>query len=422
MGPFAELGALVERRWREQDYNEGIFPAIAAQSLNESNLVDRVDPWEIIRWVHGTPNLPQQMDLDAGFGNPPITLYVGPRFYVDVYYWLDGTTSIHQHSFSGAFEVLVGSSVHNRYCFEKAREINPHFLAGRLLLKEVSLLKKGDVREINPGPDFIHSLFHLERPSVTITVRTHEAPSTPVQFSYMKPYFARNPFFRNASLVRRVQTVSLLLKMKHPDVDRFIGELIDSSDFQTTYAVLKEAFHFLCHRELEEIVGVSRSSDRFHALLDRARLKHGELAALLLPVLEEEWRQLEISKRRAEIRGEDHRFFLALLLNVPDRAMLMRLVQEKFPAESPVKLIMGWVKELSATKIYGSKEPNVLGVGEFNAAHLFVFQGLLEGLTIEKIKTRAATEVHALKAGLPVEELASHLKTLPLFKTLLGQG
>src|SRR5258708_5217864 len=161
MQPFAELGALVERRWRNQNYNEELFPGIAAQSLSELKLSDRVDPWEIIRWIHTTPDLPKQMDLEANFGDPPLTLYVGPRFFIDVYYWLDGTTSIHQHSFSGAFEVLLGSSVHAEYRFEKEREINQYFLTGKILPGKVSFLGRGVIRQIIPHAHFIHSLFPL---------------------------------------------------------------------------------------------------------------------------------------------------------------------------------------------------------------------------------------------------------------------
>src|SRR6266496_2769412 len=187
MRPFVELGALVEERWRERNYNEDLFPDIAAQALLESNLTEQVDPWEIIRWVHTTPELPRQQDRKAKFGNPPITLFTGARFYIDVYYWLDGTTDIHQHSFSGAFQVLLGSSVHSHYRFEKDREINPYFLTGKVELQDVCLLKKGNIREIRPGPNFIHSLFHLERPSATITIRSNHAPHDPIQYSYLKP-------------------------------------------------------------------------------------------------------------------------------------------------------------------------------------------------------------------------------------------
>jgi len=413
---FAELGALVESRWRDRNYDESKFPDIAAQALSELNPGDRVDPWEIIRWVHTTPDLPEQMDPLGKFGNPPLTLYVGPRFYIDVYYWLDGTTTIHQHSFSGAFQVLLGSSVHTRYRFEKEHEINPHFLTGKIQFRDVSLLTLGDIREIIPGPEFIHSLFHLDRPSATITIRTYKAPADAVQYAYLKPFLAINPFLTDASLTRKVQTVSLLLRMKHRQADTLIGELVESSDFHTAYAVLEQAFEFLCHRELEEILELSRSRDRFEALLGRARVKHGELADLLLPVFEERWRQAEITRRRAEIKSEDHRFFLALLLNVSERTEVLRLVKEKFPDNDAVELVVGWVRELSATRTFGSKEPNVLGIGELDDRHLFVFRGLLEGLTVEEMKVRAPAGV--VKVDSSVEDLTNHLRSLPLFKSI----
>ena len=115
MEDFQKLGELIEDRWRLQNYSEQLFPEIAAKALAESDLPARVDPWEIIRWVQTERSLPEQKDADGRFGDPPITLFVGPRFYIDVYYWLDGTTSIHQHSFTGAFQVLLGSSIHSHY-------------------------------------------------------------------------------------------------------------------------------------------------------------------------------------------------------------------------------------------------------------------------------------------------------------------
>jgi len=160
----------VERRWKAEDYSEELFPEVAAQALSEADLPARVDPWEIIRWVHSAESLPQQADVEGRFGNPPITLFSGPRFFIDIYYWLDGATSIHQHSFTGAFQVLLGSSIHSRYSFREDKVINEQFSVGAVALEEVQLLKLKDVRMIRPGRDFIHSLFHLDRPSATITI------------------------------------------------------------------------------------------------------------------------------------------------------------------------------------------------------------------------------------------------------------
>ena len=413
---FTDLGALVENRWRALDYDEHSFPEIAAKALSDLAVVDHLDAWDVIRWLHTTSALPEQMDLKADFGNPPITVFVGPRFFIDIYFWLDGTTSIHQHSFSGAFQLLLGSSVHARYRFAKDREINPQFLTGSLNLAEVALLKKGDIRQIIAGPEFIHSLFHLDRPSATITIRTYKAPSWPVQYSYIKPFFARNPFFVDPLLRKKVQTVELLLQMKHPQADEFIGDLIDCSDFQTAFAVLDSAYDFLGHRELEELLGVSRSRERFQALLGRAAARHGELAELLLPTFEEQWRQKDIIRRRGEVKNEDHRFLLALLLNVPNRANILELITERFPGPDPVDLIASWIKELAATQIFGSREPNVLGIGEFDDKHIFVLKGLLKGRSAEQLQAEAI----AANIDAPISTLVAHIKSLPLFKPLFA--
>jgi len=395
MEEFQKLGALVESRWKSQNYSEQVFPDIAAQALVESDLPARVDPWEVVRWVHTTAALPEQHDLEGRFGNPPVTLFSGPRFYIDIYYWLDGTTSIHQHAFTGAFQVLLGSSIHSSYSFREDRVINEHFSVGELALKDVQLLKQNDVRTIKPGRQFIHSLFHLDRPSATITIRTLGAPSSAVQYDYRKPYFALNPFFRNASLTKKQQTVGLLLEMKHQDADAMIGDLVSTSDFHTAYFVLAETFHHLKANQMDAMFGLSTGQDRFKAILERCRSVHGEITDLVLPVLEEQERQHNVILRRATITSEEHRFFLALLLNVPTREKILQLVKQRFSERDPVEAILDWVEELSHTKVLGSQESNALGIEGFDEGHTFVLECLLGGFTEEAIRNKIKTETPA---------------------------
>jgi hypothetical protein len=417
METFAVLGAMVENRWRDADYDENVFPDVAARALREADLIARVDPWEIIRWVHTTTSFPQQMDPKGEFGNPPITLFAGPRFYIDIYYWLESTTTIHQHSFSGAFQVLLGSSVHSDYAFKKKRQINPHLLVGDILLKEVAMLGKGDIKKVHSGSRFIHSLFHLERPSATIVMRSRSAPEAALQYNYLKPYLAIDPFFFEPWMARKVQTVPLLLSSKHPAADQMICDLLDTADFQTTFAVLEAAFRFLGRNELEELFQVSKSADRFQAMLDRARRRHGMLADLLPPVFEEKARQAHIINRRSMIEGANHRFFLALLLNVPERARLLALVKQRFPDKEPVELMTGWVRELSKTRIFGSSEPNVLGIKSIDDAYLEVLAGLLRGLPERKIRALAANK----PTQVPVDELIANIKASPFFKSIFTE-
>ena len=422
MEEFQKLGALVESRWKAENYNEQLFPDIAAQALAESDLPARVDPWEIIRWVHTAISLPEQRDVDGRFGNPPITMFSGARFYIDVYYWLDGTTSIHQHSFTGAFQVLLGSSIHSRYSFRQDRIINEQFSVGQLTLEDVQLLKLKDVRPIRAGRDFIHSLFHLDRPSATITIRTELTPSAGVQYDYRKPHFALNPFFKNAALAKKLQTIALLLGMKHKEADTMIGQLVCAADFQTAYFVLAETFHQLQNNEMDALFGLSTGKDRFKAILDVCKRTHGELTDLILPVLEEQARQVSIIERRGTITTDAHRFFLAVLLNVPSRQRILDLVKQRYPAQDPVETVLDWVEELGRTRVLGSKETNALGMPEFDDSHVFVLECLLQGLNSEEINQRATAQYPTQDAAeliTRIPALTESLRASTLFKSLL---
>jgi hypothetical protein len=413
MQSFIELGAAVEAQWRDKNYDENVLPSIAARALAEADLPARVDPWDIIRWVHTTTDLPHQMDLQSKFGNPPITLFVGRRFYIDVYYWLDGTTAIHQHAFSGAFQVLLGSSLHSEYEFKTKREINPHLLIGALSLKNVTLLAKGDIKEIHSGSQFIHSLFHLDRPSATIVIRSNYAPGAPVQYEYLKPCIALDPFFEEPWMTRTVQTALLLLNMKHPEADKIICDLLDIADFHTTFAVLQRASTLLGRNALEELFQQSKSSDRLQAMLERARRRHGRMIDLLPAVFAEQLRQRDIVKRRGMVEGAEHRFFLALMLNVPERSRLLDLVRQRYPKSEPVELVVNWVRELVRIRIFGSPEPNVLGLDAVDDSYLEVLSALLRDLPEKQIK--------ALLANDRQEEIIPSIKSSRLFSSTFVQ-
>ena len=422
---FQQLGLLVENLWRAKNYSDEAFPEIAARALAEIELQKSgITPWEVIRWVHTESQLPKQPDIDATFGDPPITLYCGSRFYVDIYFWLDGTTDIHQHGFAGAFQVLVGSSIHSRYSFRQEQAVNEHLLLGRVMLNDVELLREGDIRQIVPGRDHIHSLFHLDRPSCTITVRTFMLMSKQPQYSYRKPFVAIDPFYKDQSLIRKLQTVSMLLNLQPPGHDELIRDLISSSDFQTTFLILQDASRMLGSSRIEQFFQLSTSQDRFGSLLEQARKAHGPLVDYLLPVLAEAQRQADIMRRRQFITSNEHRFFLALLLNVPSARKILALVRKRFPENDPLDKVLDWVLELSTTRVWGATEANVLGLNDFDDDYLFVLECLLKNLTSQQIKDELAKSYPADYAGKlegRFEGIADALRTSIPFRGMLAE-
>lgn len=420
MKEFQVLGTLIENRWRAENYSEQLFPQIAAEALAEAKLPSKVDPWDIIRWVHTAIPLPEQKDVPGKFGNPPVTLFSGPRFYIDVYYWLDGTTSLHQHAFTGAFQVLLGSSIHSHYNFREDRILNEHFSVGEVELKTVELLKVNDIKLIKPGRQYIHSLFHLDRPSATITIRTEHTPSSALQYDYRRPYFAINPFYQNVVMIKKIQTITLLLGMKHKDADSMIGDLIASSDFHTTFFALLEAAVHLRNNQMDDLFGLSTGMDRFNALIERARAAHGDLVDNFVAVLEEQDRQMNIIGKRNTITGEEHRFFLALLLNITNRDKIFDLVKQRFPQSDPVEKILDWVEELGQTRVLGSKEPNALGIEGFGDEHVLLLEHQLRGRSLEEMKTLTSNGGAPPGIAERLDRLNRSLQNSTLFKAVLS--
>jgi len=136
--PFDDLGRLILDRWLTADLDPIAFPEIAATALVEHQ--PRLPAIDVVRWVHETPSLVPQADIASEFGQPPITVFRCEHFYIEVLFWLDGTTAIHQHSFSGAFSVMEGSSIHSTYRFHPERRFNDRLILGRLEWLDTELL------------------------------------------------------------------------------------------------------------------------------------------------------------------------------------------------------------------------------------------------------------------------------------------
>jgi hypothetical protein len=336
---FAELGARIERRWRERNYDQRAFPAIAAGALEETPPARHVAYSEIVEELLFDPlAAPQPSELS--FGQPPIVVFRQPRFYIEVLCWMDATTTIHQHAFSGAFHVLSGSSVHTRYRFAPRERINLHFLLGELQFAECELLRAGDTRSIAAGPEFIHALFHLERPSISVVVRTPGEADAGPQYDYLPPHVALDSFEKNPIDAQREQLLHVLLASDRDQFERVVARSMAEADLPSVFRILR----FVYTQVVAKPYALDADYLAHHAA--RARERFGARIDPILATLAASTRVADLAARRAEVKDAAHRFFLALLLNLPDRPAIERLVAERY-REEPGPLVLRWLRELT---------------------------------------------------------------------------
>jgi hypothetical protein len=337
---FQELGCTILTQWQGENFSLVKFPGIAQEALEARPPCEQVDlPAFLCDFLR---NDDQASQTESGFGQPELVAYDHPRFYIQVLFWLDGTTDIHQHEFSGAFHVMAGSSIHANFSFENVEVVNPHFRTGEVRMTGIELLETGRTVQVHSGPGDIHSLFHLETPSITVVVRTQNDPGTGPQLNYLPPHLAFDPAFADALMMRRKQLLDVLEVTEDPTYPQLVREMLADLDLERGFFLLQHGRgHLLNLCCWEETLAVFEQ-------------KHGALAAGVAVTLEECARRDIIKELRCTVAEPEHRFFLALLLNGPDRDDLLALVAQRFPEAPAIETILRWAEELGETTDFGT--------------------------------------------------------------------
>jgi hypothetical protein len=345
---------------------------VAAKQLAAFNPSSHITHADLIDYVLSADTLCKQADLDGKFAEPPVSLYHGGDFDISALTWLDGTTSIHQHAFCGAFHVLAGSSIHSRYRFDAWQPPAQRQLAfaGRLQLLSLEVLHVGDTRIISRGNSLIHSLFHVTRPSVTIVIRTiTDDPVTEVQYDYRWPGLAYNPFQRHAPTTRKLQYLRMLRVLDKDGAYVHLQRVLAHADLLLAYLLIAEQTRISADPEQARDLAamcVALPTDQRKLL---AQATHNDLLSRTV-----------IDCRR-KLHEPGHRFLLALLLNVFDRQELLRLVQREFRITDPVDQVMTWVAEMTGNT---DRFPNAIGLS-FSTTELHMLDAMFRGAGLDEV-------------------------------------
>jgi hypothetical protein len=323
---FERLGSDVERAWRARNFDDEAFPVVAEEALGQR--LDREMGFaDIIRWLWSERPMPTQHLPGSDFGSPPLTVFSGERFFIEALFWLEGETAVHQHGFSGAFQLLCGSSIHCRYAFETRERIHAGFRLGNLTLTDAELLAPGDVRQIGSGSRFIHSTFHLEKPTVTIVVRTIADAEANPQLTYYWPHVALESGEPPTLTGRRLKALEYLLQVRPTEYVAFVTELLERVDLEMAFRICRQANRHL------------HGSHMMRTMLEVSRGRFGDRAELIVPVLEARHVLEAFRSSRDKAQDKELRFVLAVLQNVPSRSRAADLIGRRLAPARPAEVL-----------------------------------------------------------------------------------
>jgi predicted metal-dependent enzyme (double-stranded beta helix superfamily) len=337
-----ELATRTEALWAGAGRSPDSLPEVAATALAEVPAPTFTAGQLLAHFATlPTNELPTQSALNDNFGQPPVVLFAGSDFFIQALTWMEGTTAIHQHGFAGAFMVAEGQSLHVDYHFDLHQQVGPKLLVGDLEMGHPEILNPGDVRTIEPGSDFIHALFHLARPSVTIVVRNYSSEVGTPQFNYRRPGLAFAPHDGDVLRQRRLQALSALQVLEPDKASEAARRLLTNEDAWGAFQVTDHCF------------GMWGWDPRFLPILEVLADTHPLLGDRAAPMYQEQWRTDTVLKRRTFLHERHQRTFLALLANLPSREAVESVLGQLSPGRSSDEVLMEWIEELASPKLRG---------------------------------------------------------------------
>jgi hypothetical protein len=337
---FNDLGTRIAKSWSHSRYEFDALPDIATTELDRAPVHHAVDWRSLLHWVVSTDTLPPQINLDATFGEPPLTVFWHPHFYIEALYWCTSTTAVHGHGFVGAFQVLAGTSLQSLFTFESATPSGQRCRIGQLRQTDAKLLRPGTTQQILGGEDFVHSVFHLGYPSVTIVVRTFGAPPARLQYGYYRPGVAIpndlsfDPFTR-----RLLQIAKLQATLQSDELQTTVATIAEKCDLSAAFTLLKGMQPLLFQQ--------NRAEEATKTVLTLGS-KHGlSVISKLAEALTVEGSLDPLRRAREAVTEDDVRLFLGLLLTQQSQRFVLAQVAEYTGDANPHEKIAGWIRELA---------------------------------------------------------------------------
>ncbi len=274
---------------------------------------------------------------------------------------------------------------------------------GDVQFNDIELLQAGDIRKIYPQPMSAHALYHLNYPTISLVVRTYGESYAKPQLAYLKPHIAHDPFKTDQSVMQRTRMLKVLSEL---DQEHYLAAYFEHIDKLDLYS------HTMIFLQNVPLLFKFGALDRAIAQIAD---KDSALAAALHPSALQICKTNQLNSWRAQLKDPDLKFFLAILLNSPNRQTSLQLIEQKYPNQQAVELIVGWLSQLI--------ENEGLVNFDINEQALPFIECLLQGYSFEQTLTQLAQEYDEdeLDESRPIlQQLYQNLKNESVLNSLFN--
>lgn len=334
------LAAEVRRNLQALPDGTGALAEAATAALDKMPPGHEVGALPVLAHAASGAELPPQGSLSDTFGQPPLVVHREDDFFIQALTWVEGSTSIHQHGFEGAFAVADGLSLHVPYGFALGETVaDGHMVTGDLQMQKPEILRPGSVRPIEAGFGFIHALFHLERPTLTFVIRNSSSDLSYPQYTYLRPGLGWDELNVGRQDGKRRQAATALARL-----DAAAGQ-------QAVAAAVADGPAWLAFLFLRDWVERSGWSEQTAELSHQLERRVPPLSGVLSAALAGAAHQQRVLMRRGLLRQQHQRLFLALLANLPDRLSVEAVLEALHPGRLPQEVLWEAIADLASPEV-----------------------------------------------------------------------
>lgn len=313
---FCKLDEHLDKAWDAVNRDEDRFSEVAATALRTLPPGQSLDLEELVEaLLNPAIAVPSQLAPPGVFGQPGVTVFRGRGYLVEVYFWQQSLSAIHDHPFCGAFTLLQGFSVEAVYRFETQENLGPRARLGCLSLESLALIEPGHVGAFGRGRHaLIHALLHVPVPSVSMVVRTERAEG---YLRYFPPGLALAMDSPAETFERPMQLLETLRVSGNPEYSAHFETFLRAADFETAFRILSRSWFGLTQAERD-------------TWLDIARECHGDRVDMIRQVLQRAELDYEADSLRQRLTDTEHRFITTVLLLAGSRGELLELLATRY--------------------------------------------------------------------------------------------